>query len=65
MQSVATRMIVEREEEIEAFVSEEYWTIAAKLFKASGESFAAKFYGTPEKKLPIADGEQAAGLSLS
>ena len=62
VQSVATRMIVEREEEIEAFVSEEYWTIAAKLFKASGESFAAKFYGTPEKKLPIADGEQAARI---
>ena len=62
VQSVATRMIVEREEEIEAFISEEYWTIAAKLFKASGESFAAKFYGTPEKKLPIADGEQAARI---
>ena len=62
VQSVATRMIVEREEEIEAFVSEEYWTIAAKLFKASGESFAAKFYGMPEKKLPIADGEQAARI---
>ena len=62
VQSVATRMIVEREEEIEAFVSEEYWTISARLFKESGESFVAKFHGTPEKKLSIADGEQAEKL---
>ena len=62
VQSVATRMIVEREEEIEAFVSEEYWTISARLFKESGELFVAKFHGTPEKKLSIADGEQAEKL---
>ena len=62
VQSVATRMIVEREEEIEAFVSEEYWTISARLLKESGESFVAKFHGTPEKKLSIADGEQAEKL---
>lgn len=62
VQSVATRMIVEREEEIEAFVSEEYWTISARLFKEAGESFVAKFHGTPEKKLSIAGGEQAEKL---
>ena len=62
VKSVATRIFVEREEEIEAFVSEEYWTISARLFKESGESFVAKFHGTPEKKLSIADGEQAEKL---
>ena len=39
------RLIVEREREIEAFVSEEYWTIDAKL-KADRKSFDAKLFGT-------------------
>jgi len=33
VQSVATRLICDREEEIEKFVPEEYWTITAKLLK--------------------------------
>ena len=59
VQSVATRLIVEREEEIESFVSEEYWTISALLKKSSGEAFTARFYGTAEGKTALADGTQA------
>ena len=56
VQSVATRLIVLREREIEAFKEEEYWTIDAKLTNASGKlPFTAKFYGKSSKtkmKLP-------------
>ncbi len=50
VQSVATRIIVEREEEIRAFVSEEYWLITAKVQTETGETFAAKYYGDREGK---------------
>lgn len=46
VQSVAIRMIVEREEEIERFIPEEYWNILADLKTQHGESFQAHFYGT-------------------
>jgi len=43
VQSVALRLVVEREREIEAFISEEYWTIAAELFDSGcKESYVAK-----------------------
>ncbi|MFA6947620.1 MAG: type I DNA topoisomerase [Eubacteriales bacterium] len=45
VQSVATRIIVEREEEIRAFVTEEYWTIEATLATAKGQTLRAKYYG--------------------
>lgn len=49
VQSVAVRQVVEREREIEAFVSEEYWTLAAELSQLAGNgaerpSFTAKFH---------------------
>ena len=50
VQSVATRIIVEREEEIRAFAPEEYWHINALLKNAAGESFTAHFYGDVEGK---------------
>ncbi|OPZ86715.1 MAG: DNA topoisomerase 1 [Firmicutes bacterium ADurb.Bin419] len=54
VQSVATRMICDREDEIENFVPEEYWTIDAKLEKKVGKgSFDAKFYGTGGKKVEL------------
>ncbi len=43
VQSVAVRLIVDREREIRAFKSDEYWTIAASLKKNSGEQFTADF----------------------
>lgn len=47
VQSVALRIIADREEEIDAFIPEEYWTLDANL-KVKGERklLTAKFYGT-------------------
>ena len=51
VQSVALRIIADREEEINAFVPEEYWSLDAQ-FQVKGErkTLAAKFYGTTEEK---------------
>ena len=45
VQSVALKIIVDREEEINAFVPEEYWTIDADLKTADGQTFTVRFYG--------------------
>lgn len=46
VQSVATKMIVDREEEIDAFVPEEYWNLTANLSKkGKKEVFKAKYHG--------------------
>ncbi len=60
VQTAVLRLIVEREREIEAFVSEEYWTIVAKL-KAERKSFEAKLYGMVDgsKLDAIPDAENA------
>ena len=50
VQSVATRMVIDRENEIRSFVPEEYWYLYATLAAATGETFRASFYGTTEKK---------------
>lgn len=54
VQSVALRIIADREEEINAFIPEEYWTLDAKL-KVEGEKkpLIAKFHGTDKKKMTI------------
>ncbi|HBN55887.1 MAG TPA: type I DNA topoisomerase [Lachnospiraceae bacterium] len=54
VQSVALRLVADREEEIEAFVPEEYWSLDAH-FAVKGEKkpLTAKFYGTPKEKLEI------------
>ena len=54
VQSVATRMVVDREEEIRAFQSEEYWLLDAFLRRNREENcFRARFYGTAEKKMEL------------
>ncbi len=50
VQSVATKMIVDRENEIRAFKPKEYWSIDATLETTDGKQFSAYYYGTPEKK---------------
>ena len=50
VQSVATRMVVDREEEIDSFVKEEYWLLDAQLSRNEGGSFTARFHGKGEKK---------------
>ena len=54
VQSVALRIIADREEEINAFIPEEYWSLDACL-KVKGERkpLTAKFYGTADKKMTI------------
>ena len=52
VQSVATRMVIDRENEIRQFVPEEYWHLDAKLRRSNSE-FTARFYGTTEKKLEL------------
>lgn len=52
VQSVAVRLIVDREEQIENFVPEEYWTLDAELLSGR-KKFDSKFWGEGEKKLDI------------
>lgn len=61
VQSVALRMIVDREREIEAFKPTEYWTIDA-LLKKERRSFCAHYHGRDGKKAAIANGDEAAAL---
>ena len=54
VQSVAVKLIVDRENEIEGFKPEEYWNIYAKLKdEKTKKQFEARFYGKNEKKLEI------------
>ncbi|EEG74833.1 type I DNA topoisomerase [[Clostridium] hylemonae] len=59
VQSVALRIIADREEEINAFIPEEYWSLDANL-KVDGEKklLTAKFYGTKSKKMTIGSKEE-------
>ena len=61
VQSVALRMMVDREREIEAFVPQEYWTIDACL-KKGNSPFTAKFYGKGGEKVDIQNEKQAAAI---
>lgn len=55
VQSVALRLICEREEEINEFIPEEYWTLNARLADQKGKHFEARFYGRPDKKMELAN----------
>ena len=59
VQSVATRIIVDRENEIRNFVPDEYWTIDALLKTDIGEEVVAKYYGIGDRKTKIPDKETA------
>ena len=67
VQSVAVRLIVDREDEIRAFTPEEYWTLEALLAKqgAKAKPFTAKYYGTGGKKCEITSEEQANALKAA
>ena len=60
VQSVALRLICDREEEINAFIAEEYWTLDA-ILKVKGERkpLIARFYGDENGKIEIKTKEQA------
>lgn len=58
VQSVATRMVVDREKEIRAFIPEEYWSLEAELLTQAGGSFTASFYGDGTGKVELKDEAQ-------
>ncbi len=68
VQSVAVRMVVDREEEIHAFKPEEYWSIDAMVGKKESKKksekkpFPAKYYGADGKKAAIKTQEQAGAI---
>lgn len=60
VQSVACRIVVDKEEEIRKFESEEYWTIDAELKKdESEETLTAKFYGDEKGKIELKNEEES------
>jgi len=59
VQSVAMRLICDREEEIQAFEPEEYWSLTAKLLKGKASSFEAKLHKIDGKKAYVSDITQA------
>lgn len=62
VQSVATKIIVDREDEIRAFVPEEYWSIEAMLATADKKAFSVKFYGDEGGKIKLESREDAARI---
>src|SRR5271163_1409241 len=59
VQTVALRLIVEREREIKAFQKVEYWTIDANLAASKPPAFDARFLGKGEEKVEVTNAEQA------
>jgi len=65
VQTVALRLIVEREREIKAFIKKEYWTIDAHLAGPKPPAFDARFLGKGEEKIEILNGEEAEKIRLA
>ena len=59
VQSVATRILVEREEEIKNFVPEEYWNIDATLVTEDGKSFVVHFFGDSNGRIDVCNESEA------
>src|SRR5689334_1849525 len=62
VQSVALRLVCDRELEIEKFVAREYWSLVAKLATPRGEAFEARLVGADGQKiqrLDIGSGKEA------
>ncbi len=59
VQSIALKLICDREKEINAFIPEEYWTIDAQILSnETKDTFTAKFYGTKDGKLELHNEEE-------
>jgi DNA topoisomerase I len=59
VQSVALRLIVDREKEIEAFVPEEYWNVGVALSGSEKSQLVARLHGAEGEKLEVTDGVTA------
>ena len=64
VQTVALRLIVEREREINAFVPVEYWNVGAQLKPAAGTEFTAKFTGVDGVPARVSNGVDADGKEM-
>ncbi len=64
VQSVALRLIVDREREVEAFKPEEYWTIGAALLGKQRPSFVARLAAADGQKFSVHDGATAEGVKM-
>lgn len=58
VQSVALRIICDREEEILAFIPTEYWSLTARLSDKNGKNLDARFYGKNDEKIELSNGEE-------
>ncbi|MGO9084733.1 MAG: type I DNA topoisomerase [Candidatus Sulfotelmatobacter sp.] len=65
VQTVALRLIVEREREIKAFEKKEYWTIDAHLAASKPPAFDARFVGKGEEKVEVTNGEDAEKIRIA
>ncbi len=65
VQTVALRLIVDREREIKAFEKKEYWTIDAHLAGPKPPAFDARFLGKGEEKIEVTNGEDAEKIRLA
>ena len=65
VQTVALRLIVDREREIKAFEKKEYWTIDAHLAADKPPAFDARFLGKGEEKVEVTNVEQAEQIRLA
>ncbi len=67
VQSACTKLIVDREREIDAFIPEEYWTVDVTLTNDKGKlPFVAKLYGTaPKKKMKLTNEAQIKEITAS
>jgi DNA topoisomerase I len=65
VQSVAMKMIVDREEDIKAFVPEEYWSFAARLSGQTPPPFTAKLSKVDGKKADVPNEEQARAIEAA
>jgi len=65
VQTVALRLIVEREREIKAFEKKEYWTIDAHLAAGKPPAFDARFLGKGEEKIEVTNGEEAEKIRVA
>lgn len=66
VQSVALRLICDREAEIDAFIPEEYWTMDVSLLvKGEKKPLVAKFYGNAEGKMEIKNAQEAENVKAA
>ncbi len=64
VQSAVTKLIVDRENEIRAFVPKEYWNVEAVLQTVEGKTFETKFYGSADTKTKIELPDEAAAMQV-